>query len=1183
MLNDVISETHYDHFFHHDLAGGRSEVLLGKGLVDMCWYLPSGEPNDTFSDAITFLNLHGDARDYPQQSRFLSKISTMCFIVLTEENLKFDEETIKILNEYSSSFGGIIILNDTEKSPESLKSVLSTVNTIKLTGRNSNEIKHLVQKRIINLQANSKDLKTLNEHCIQCSTALQVIIDEHCGSLNEGLGLASGIKKLVICNEAKESSTKEEFLPLQGDPWQTWASKDKELYRQVYRGNKLVNIYTDEIKEEKQMLRQHQLKYVESLTPLMDIFIKILLKFGGPSNRLTRNYFLQCLKLVLRDYSRDQISLLHQQYRSQEETATAIKEQIRSIDANKMICFQASNYFGLEHLFRELGQIYEAASESSPIPGLSHLPEAFAELLIDGYPLELMDGNAAHVPLHWVTAVITEMTTKLGDPKVFILSVLGLQSTGKSTLLNTVFGLNFKVSPGRCTRGAFMQLLPLDEQLRKQTSFSYILIVDTEGLHTSEPNPQKAHKHDNELATFVIGLADVTLINIYGEIAGTIDEILQTSVHAFLRMSQVVKYRRSCQFIHQNATSTEFGRENFTQKLNEFTVDAAKEANVEGQYRTFNDVIKFNDMKDIHHFPGLWTGSGPMAHVSRGYSIASQKLKHHLIEILKEPRKEDMLLSSFQHKVSDLWVALLKENFIFSFKNTLEITAYNSLETQYSQWEWEFRKAMLNWEQVRENEISTAEPNTVSELVDEKCKELDRHIYKLYEDHKSEMDRFFSKSKHSVTLVEWKARFERKLVDLRHELRDHAASQCKKLGNNRNANSMFEKERIKFTELMTDKVQELVESLKEEQKNLKGKKLTELNLNLFSPEYLKQYCEEGIITRDQEKNLCTILQEVPISEECITVGEVLSIQQVISILNQRRQSEQVLEARFNHEWDLILRKRSYFSEDPVNVEVLIERVLFDHVRSYDRHILQEKPFFLRERGADLKLLVEQDHYAVQFEKRATYTCVYDSTDSYKVEAQKMTNEVLDRARSCIDSITSLESDFKPDYTRDLLKTLDCEIDKHSSRLTTMKFTPKYKFDVYLSACGYAVVEFEKMAMSFRKKNNPWLFFEEETKGPLFTRFKNQYYQKKAEEGIANSLCSHFEGHIKTQVRKSLSSTIVEQMKISEHHFKSKMAFKVKVLTDLYYENAFDSYMVYVTMECQEMSRRKITKLYHSIL
>lgn len=45
VLNDVIST---NHFFHRDLEGGDFTQLLGDGLVEICWYLPSGKQNDVF-------------------------------------------------------------------------------------------------------------------------------------------------------------------------------------------------------------------------------------------------------------------------------------------------------------------------------------------------------------------------------------------------------------------------------------------------------------------------------------------------------------------------------------------------------------------------------------------------------------------------------------------------------------------------------------------------------------------------------------------------------------------------------------------------------------------------------------------------------------------------------------------------------------------------------------------------------------------------------------------------------------------------------------------------------------------------------------------------------------------------------------------------------------------------------
>ncbi len=79
-----------------------------------------------------------------------------------------------------------------------------------------------------------------------------------------------------------------------------------------------------------------------------------------------------------------------------------------------------------------------------------------------------------------------------------------------------------------------MQLLPLDNEMKDKTNCSHILLVDTESLRAPELDPLKTQKHDNEFATFVIGLANTTVINICGEVAGDMDDILQTSVHAFL-------------------------------------------------------------------------------------------------------------------------------------------------------------------------------------------------------------------------------------------------------------------------------------------------------------------------------------------------------------------------------------------------------------------------------------------------------------------------------------------------------------------------------------------------------------------------------------------------------------------------------------------------------------------------
>ena len=1225
ILNEVISDSHYDHYFHCDCPGGQLGHLLGEGLVDMCWYLPAGKASDAFPDAVTFLNLHGDGRQHLRQSRFLSQISSMCFILLTEEDLEFDSQTIEILNEFNSYPGAITILNDMKKKPDSLKRVISDTRMISLAKKNASEIKDSIRQRIKkNLERVEKpksieDLFGIREEGI--------LVDESYDSYIKGLNLANRLTSIVTGCREKEPSLKDAMLPLQGSNlWRAWAANDKELHRHIQRGNKTVNEYTADMNKKKAEIRTKQLKHVNSLTPVMKSFTDSLLKLGGTSNRILRNFFLQCLKLELNNLSRESISEKQHQYQSVRKELSKLpksnsqksEEKIKSDKLKKELRDLQEDIinssFGLEHLFRELGQVYEAALASGKV--LSSFSEAAAELFIDGYPLELMDGDAAHVPLQWVTAVLHSAEKMLGDPNIFVLSVLGLQSTGKSTMLNTAFGLQFNVSAGRCTRGAFMQLLSLDEELRQRTKCEYVLVVDTEGLRAPELDPLKTQKHDNELATFVIGLANTTLINIYGEVAGDMDDILQTSVHAFLRMIQV-KFNPSCQFVHQNAganLNSEVGRDKFTQKLDQITLDAAREENCEGQFKSFNDVIKFNDQTDVHHFPGLWKGDPPMAPVNKGYSQSAQMLKKHFIEIIckraskaslstSEREGGDLSLSSFHGKMNDLWQALLKEKFVFSFKNSLEITVYNSLETAYDKWDWTFTEAMLKWEQQAENAISAATLDKVPALVKFKCRRLKAYVSEQIEPLKSQMEEFFN-GKQSEILVQWKAKFEKRLENHSLELELHAEQHCRKLGKSREVITKFESDRNSYAEIITAKVHEHIASIKKEQeeldqslqvKRLKPQQLKNvLQRQLFTDKNIQLYHEQQIITEEEVSQINTIIQQCggELTEghlNDIMVGGVLTIDQVRKIL-KKRQTEKELKKKFDSIWKELLREQiPKVSGERRNVEAEVENKMTEFIRRAQN---REGQFIAKYEEKKLKkwgesifsFLPEERHYIthgtsvhgtsvhstsvrdiivdkISFLFRGKKTTV----DAYQKEAIEVTEKVFSTARQYLEDTTQKDTDFKQGFVQELLHKVDATIKKESAPLKDhLTFTSTYRYEVYLMICGSSVPEFDKMAESFRKKNDPRLYLEKNLKGPLFTKFKNQYNQTEAEEAIANTLSSYLERPIREQVGKTLGAKMVGVMKSSEHHFSSKMALKVKILTDLHENDSFEDYMAYAS-------------------
>lgn len=239
-------------------------------------------------------------------------------------------------------------------------------------------------------------------------------------------------------------SKRDDVLPLQGKSWKEWACADKEIYRVTQKGNLTVEKYVEKVKHKKAVIRREQLQQLQRLTPLIDTFISSLRKLQGSDNFMKRNYFLQFLKLELNYISLISISEKQHRYEfirnkllkleagSQLQNRTTTKKEYDECKKQLVVLQKdiIESSFGLEHLLRELSQIYESAKVS---PGYSRyfadLPMIAAELLIDGYPLELMDGDASHVPLQWVLDVLEEAKKRLENPRIFVFSVLGIQST----------------------------------------------------------------------------------------------------------------------------------------------------------------------------------------------------------------------------------------------------------------------------------------------------------------------------------------------------------------------------------------------------------------------------------------------------------------------------------------------------------------------------------------------------------------------------------------------------------------------------------------------------------------------------------------------------------------------------------------------------------------------------------
>uniref|UniRef100_A0A3B5AHX6 VLIG-type G domain-containing protein n=1 Tax=Stegastes partitus TaxID=144197 RepID=A0A3B5AHX6_9TELE len=357
---------------------------------------------------------------------------------------------------------------------------------------------------------------------------------------------------------------------------------------------------------------------------------------GLVTSEVQRLYFLKWLEIKLDYVCRHQLSPLENRYQELSEKSPKDTQKIAEIDKQISVCS-----LRVEHFLRECGQLYKLASHlpehSSQRKTMEQLPATCAHMLLDGFPLELVDGDAANIPLKWITDVLTELHHILySKSKLKVITIIGAENSGKSTLLNTMFGLRFAVSKGMCTRGAFMQLISVNSRVRDELGCDCILIIDTEGLKPHQmPRGDHSHERDKEVASLAVALSDIAIVSVSNSRG---DDVLELVLHAFTRLKDVGK-KPLCHFVHFNtpdmsAAETRERNKKLVEELEEKIQndDEMKKANI----TELSDVMQFNINTSNWNIPPFWQGKPPMAPVSVGYSEYALTLKKQLIKDLKK-------------------------------------------------------------------------------------------------------------------------------------------------------------------------------------------------------------------------------------------------------------------------------------------------------------------------------------------------------------------------------------------------------------------------------------------------------------------------------------------------------------------------------------------------------------------
>ncbi|KAM8748243.1 up-regulator of cell proliferation-like [Acanthopagrus schlegelii] len=1089
ILNKLLSnsEQYHNTFVHSNMECGDSPRRISNGLTEISWYLPCGNKNmDVFSEPVAVANLRGDIASFETQFSFLCQTSAAVFVFF--DNLESDCE---LLTQHKAEIFLVGNHQSNHSSMAALKKVATelglTNNNILLKAKHMNDANFVKKLRItVRDVLKSSKRKMGIEQMAEIAHELGIWVDEDCPECQTARRNADAITAEI----QDILKYKETQLPLQDQIWKELSRLEKEEFRLRGVGSQNIEKYNSDLQIEKEKLRKKQNSH--DMSNAMTCFIQAI---SSPGTE--RSYFLKWLRMKLDNLSREKLSDLREQYKEKSKNSEN-KEEIKEIDR------QLSNSsLGTEHFFREMGQIYEASlslPEDNPSrQQLQHLPKLCAGLLLDGFPLELVDGDASNIPLRWVSDVLSQLNDLMSPKnKILVVTVLGVQSTGKSTLLNTMFGVQFAVSSGRCTRGAFMLLIRVNDDVKNILKCDYMMIIDTEGLKSPElAQLDNSYEHDNELATLVVGLSDITIINIAMENSTEMKDILQIVVHAFLRMKDVGK-KPKCQFVHQNVSDVSAHEKNLRdrklllQQLNEMTQAAAKTEKRE-ENNSFTDMMEYSPDTGNWYVPGLWNGNPPMAPVNAGYSEAVYELKKNIIQMLGSCESSANNILEFTEWTESLWNAVKHENFIFSFRNNLVADAYMRLCTEFNKWEWEFKKEMYNWVNTGEMRISNfgtvagkSETSNMSDflthLKSEACTVLSKWEKMLLKN----LAEYFKQTKGHVYLIEaYREEFVNSAKSLRRETESSVINQLKAAADIRQG--MKEIDRIKENRSqIEDKVCALIEECRHKNVTMTDEELDQ--------EFDEMWWKKTLNEAFPQQNVTDVFAKV---SHCLRSN---------------------LSHKGSHACQLLSQKRLQdCGQGPFRYTVEGLYKQFKHQVS--------------------KLFNVEDHV---------------------MALQKIADSIITDCTEFVADKVKIKNNYHDTYIQEILHKIDEKLQNNQNEMIEIEFEVPLKQHI----CGFAAKQFQKMHEDFLHENDPYRCLNQ-YKEQLCDDFKYVFHkrdqcQKKAKEFTERCLRPAVEDFVKC----SLGPDIIGEMK-TRFEFSTRMFFQYSILLDLLSKHDFGKYQSYI--------------------
>ena len=254
----------------------------------------------------------------------------------------------------------------------------------------------------------------------------------------------------------------------------------------------------------------------------------------------------------------------------------------------------------------------------------------------------------------------------------FVIGIIGEQSSGKSFLVNKVFGTKIAESKFKCTTG----ILATRVNVTGHGSVKNIVILDTEGLLDQSKKNTEAQIFDRKMVLAVMARSHVVMINITRNVNKTMQQILEIVFYGLNKLQITNKPKMVFLFRDQDPKSMgEAGQRNHVSEVMNDITKSCEKVNFNVQ----NIINGF----DIHEFPSpfvdLLIGEREISFFSNSFCQKALSLRLKVIDQLANSTP----FSSFDEWLAttlDLWEQINHNSNLFDYESLIHLTLERELE-----------------------------------------------------------------------------------------------------------------------------------------------------------------------------------------------------------------------------------------------------------------------------------------------------------------------------------------------------------------------------------------------------------------------------------------------------------------------------------------------------------------------